>query len=493
MRRLILLAGGWCALLTLLCRGAGAAQADRALLNAPVLFAKRFNYQGLHIYDTFYQWHPGGGIYVLENPADPPEQHRVRAVIDAKTAETLGEGIYFDPSLSYDAKRLLFCFKGAANGSSTICEIGVDGKGLRQITGLNANGNPYKGRGGGHHDVKPCYLPDGRIVFTSTRYSGLVPCANNGVAILHVMNADGSDIHTISVNNVTEFDPCVLPDGRILFGRWEYVDRNALVIQSLWTVLPDGRNETALFANNMVFPEAVLQAKPVPGNAALVVATFAPHNAPPRGTIAMVDMRVGKNDPAAIFNFESPGSPTQDRGNSCDPWALNENVVLYSGQSGASPFNALMLIDRAGKRVVVHGDPAVDLHNPIVLAPRPLPRVNLDMTDRTKAAGQFFVNDVYVSMPTVKRGTVKWLRVAEETSRVSESPGGSWMNQTFMISAAMAWSAKIYHGIVPVEPDGSVFFEAPAGRALYFQLLDQDYRLVRGMRTFIQAVPGTER
>ncbi len=511
MRRLILLAGGWCVLLTLWCRAAETVQADRALLNAPVLFVKRFNYQGLHIYDTFYQWRPGGGIYVLENPADPPEQHRVRAVIDPKTPETLGEGIYFDPSLAYDAKRLLFCFKGSAQGNSVIYEIGVDGKGLRQVTNLDKNGNPYKGSGGGHHDVKPCYLPDGRIVFTSTRYSGLVPCANNGVAILHVMNADGSDIHTISVNNVTEFDPSVLPDGRILFGRWEYVDRNALVIQSLWTVLPDGRNETALYANNMVFPEAVLQAKPVPGNDALVVATFAPHNAPPRGTIAMIDTRVGKNDPAAIINFETPEKPTFNCGDSCDPWALNENVVLHSGvpQTPDAPsipveapgfrtrnnpkLNALMLIDRSGKRAAVHSDPAIDLHNPIPLVPRPLPRVNIDMTDRTKTTGQFFVNDVYASMPTVKRGTVKWLRVLEETSRVTESPGGSWMNQTFMISAAMAWSAKIYHGVVPVEPDGSVFFEAPSGRALYFQLLDQDYRLVRGMRTFIQAVPGTTR
>jgi len=51
--------------------------ADRSLLDFPILFAKRFNYQWLHIYDTFYQWRPGGGIYVLENPADPPEQHRV--------------------------------------------------------------------------------------------------------------------------------------------------------------------------------------------------------------------------------------------------------------------------------------------------------------------------------------------------------------------------------------------------------------------------------
>ena len=286
-----------------LCQGEGgtpsAQVADRTLLNAPVLFTKRFNYQSLHIYDTFYQWHPGGGLYVLENPAEPQEKHRIRTIIDASTKNTLGEGMYFDPSLSYDAKKLLFCFKGQHTGNSIIYEINVDGTGLRQVTNLDHNGNPYKGSGGGHHDVKPCYLPDGRIIFTSTRYSGLVPCANNGVAILHVMNADGSDIHTISVNNVTEFDPCVMPDGRIIFGRWEYVDRNALVIQSLWTILPDGRNETALFANNMVFPEAVLQAKPVPGDDALVVASFTPHNAPPRGTIAMIDTRVGKNDPAA--------------------------------------------------------------------------------------------------------------------------------------------------------------------------------------------------
>lgn len=486
-------------------------RAEREALAGPVLFVKRFNYQGLHIYDTFYQWRPGGGIYVLENPADAPERHRVRAVIDAATPETLGEGIYSDPSLSYDARRLLFCFKGSEQGDTVIYEIGVDGRGLRQVTGRGAGGSPYRGSGGGHHDVKPCYLPDGRIVFTSTRYSGLVPCANNGVAILHVMNADGSGVRAISVNNVTEFDPCVLPDGRIMFGRWEYIDRNALVIQSLWTVLPDGRNESELFANNMVFPEAVLQAKPVPGNGALVAAAFTPHNAPPRGTIAMIDTRVGKNDPAAIFNFESPDRPTHDRGESCDPWPLSEQVVLYSGvppeadapaveretpgfrKRSNVKLNALMLIDRGGRRVVVHSDPAIDLHNPIPLAPRPPPRVSVDMTDRTQRTGRFFVNDVYVSMPEVRRGTVKWLRVVEETSRVSASPGGTWMNQTFSVSAALAWSAKVFHGVVPVEADGSVYFEAPSGRALYFQLLDGDYRLVRGMRTFIQAVPGTTR
>ncbi|MDR0328949.1 MAG: hypothetical protein LBI05_11705, partial [Planctomycetaceae bacterium] len=485
--------------------------ADRSLLDAPILFAKRYNYQGLHIYDSFYQWRPGGGIYVLENPADPPEQHRIRPVIDATTPETLGEGFYFDPSLSWDATKILFCFKGSSHGNSTIYEIGLDGKNLRQITNLDNNGNPYKGSGGGHHDVKPSYLADERIVFCSTRYSGLVPCANNGVTILHIANPDGSDIHTISVNNVTEFDPTQLADGRILFGRWEYIDKNALTIQSLWTVMPDGTNETALYANNMVFPEAVLQAKPVPGTDHLIVGTFAPHNAPPRGTIAVIDTRVGKNDERAIFNFEYPDRPTFDRGDSCDPWALSENVILYSGIPGGDgtpqlpdevaraqvrntpKLNALMLIDRTGEKTVVLSDPNFDLHNPIPLVPREKPHIVADTTNRATITGNFFVYDVYEGMPQVPRGSVKWLRLVEETSRVSESPGGNSMNQTFSISSALAWSPKIYHGIVPVDEDGSVYFEAPAGRALFFQLLDENYRLIRSMRTFVQAAPGTTR
>ncbi len=496
-----------CALVFMCCFAAAAAKiraaetalpltgekAEREMLTFPILFAKQGNYQGIHIYDTFYQWHPGGGIYVLENPADPQESQRVRTVINGESENSLGKGVYFDPTLSYDAKRILFCYKGSPHGNSVIYEIGVDGTGLRQVTNLDKNGNPYEGGGGGHHDVQPAYLPDGRIIFCSTRYSGLVPCANNGVATLHVMNADGTDVHTISVNNVTEFDPAVMPDGRVLFGRWEYVDKNALTIQSLWTVLPDGTNETALYANNMVFPEAILDAKPVPGNPYLVAGTFCPHNAPPRGTVAVVDTRVGKNDPAAITNFETPQTPTHDRGESCEPWPLNENVMLYSGLAPGDALNSLMLIDRAGNRVSVRKDAEMDLHNPIPLLPRAVPPVVADVTDRGKITGDFFVHDVYEGLEGVPRGAVKYLRVLEETSRVSASPGSNGYNQTFSISAALAWSAKIYHGIVPVEADGSVYFTAPSGRALYFQLLDQDYRMVRSMRTFIQAAPGVTR
>ena len=486
-------------------------------LDFPILFSKQHNYQGLHIYDTYYQYRPGGGIYVLENPSAPKEEQVIRAVIDETTPETLGKGVYSSPSLSYDAKRVVFSFKGSANGNTELYEINIDGTGLHKITNFDNGAAPYCGSAAGWHDVQPSYLPDGRIVFTSTRYSGLVPCANNGVAVLFIVNPDGSDLHTISVNNVTEFNPYALDDGRILFGRWEYIDKNALTIQSLWTVFPDGTNETALYANNMVFPEAILQAKQVPGRPELIVGTFAAHNGPPRGAIAMVDVSVGKDDESAIYNFEYPDCPTFDRGQSCDPWPLSEDVVLYSGMISdplpteiptdpnqperigavlpqpAGQYNSLLLIDRSGKRVEILHDDAIDLHSPIPVVPRVVPRIASDTVNREEKVGRFFINDVYKGLNGVERGAVKWLRVVEETSRITGSPGNNGLNQTFSVSAALAWSPKIYLGITPVKEDGSAYFEVPSGRAVYFQLLDKDYRLVRSMRTFIQAAPGVTR
>ncbi|MCH5376668.1 MAG: hypothetical protein JJ992_22110, partial [Planctomycetes bacterium] len=296
------------------------------LLDAPLLFTKRHSYSGIHIYDTYYKWPPGGGgIYVLENPSAPRDQWKIRPVIDPTTPETLGVGVYDDPELSWDATKILFTFKGEPSGNTSIYEIGIDGRGLRQVSDPTCACECYHGSHGGQHDVYPAYLPDGRIVCLSTRPSGLVPCANSGVAILHVMNADGSDLHPISVNNVNEFDPAILPDGRILFGRWEYVDKNALTIQSLWSVNPDGTQETSVFANNMVFPEAVLDARPVPGTH-LIVGTFAKHNSTPRGSIALVDPRLGKNGIEPIVNLEHPENPTCDTGDSCEPWPVTSDA-----------------------------------------------------------------------------------------------------------------------------------------------------------------------
>ncbi|MFA6561113.1 MAG: LamG-like jellyroll fold domain-containing protein [Verrucomicrobiia bacterium] len=466
----------------------------RSQLDAPLLFVKRHSYTGIHIYDTYYKWPPGGGgIYVLENPSAPREQWRIRPLVDETTPGTPGHGVYTHPDLSWDAKKVLFCHKGDANGNTCIYEVNMDGTGLRRVTDPTPACAIYKGAKSGQHDIAPAYLPDGRIVFLSTRPSGLVPCANEGVSILHVMNADGSDMHSISVNNVNEFDPSILPDGRILFGRWEYVDKNALTIQSLWTMNPDGTQETALYANNMVFPESILDARAVPGSH-LVVGTLAKHNSTPRGSIGFIDPLIGKNDPKAITNLEHPDDPTFDKGDSCEPWPLSENLVLFSGRPAGQKRNALEMMDRAGHRIVLMSDKDICLHSPMLVKPRPVPKVIADSTDRKAKTGRFFVQDIYQGLPGVKRGEIKSLRVIEETSRISGRDGGTQpYNQTFLVSAALAFSVKNFLGVVPVNEDGSVYFEVPAGRAVYFQALDGDGRLVHSMRTFVQAAPGTTR
>ena len=91
------------------------------LLDAPLLFVKRHSYSGIHIYDTYYKWPPGGGgIYVLENPRAPKSEWKIWPVMDSTTPGTLGNGVYTHPELSWDAKKLLFCYKGSPEASTCI-------------------------------------------------------------------------------------------------------------------------------------------------------------------------------------------------------------------------------------------------------------------------------------------------------------------------------------------------------------------------------------
>ena len=459
------------------------AKAHLAMLDAPLLFVKHHPYFAAHIYDDYYTWRPGGGIYVLENPHDPTSGRKVRAVIDPATKPTLGGGVYRDAELAWDATKLVFAYKGAQGDWTSLYEIGVDGRGLKRLT-----------KPEGYHDITPCYLPDGRVVFTSTRPRGRVPCFNSGVDTLHVMNADGTGIRGISANNVTEFDPAVLPDGRILYGRWEYLDKTALYMQSLWTILPDGTGETSLFANNLAKPTAVLDARPVPGTT-LVVASLTPHNGQAVGAIGIIDASLGKNNLDAVTNLTPEYPVKMDQGlhvGPCDPWALSADDVLMSNNAIAG-HGIIELVDRFGHRELVHCDPALSCFAPQLVKAQ-APPLEVAPAPPKAEPGRFLVLDVYQGLDGVERGEIKRLRVVEETSRVTEvPPGGRWWNQAFLNSWQGAYVVKNFLGTVPVHADGSAWFEAPPGRALYLEALDADGRELQRMRTFVQAVPGTTR
>jgi hypothetical protein len=112
------------------------------------------------------------------------------------------------------------------------------------------------------NDVAPHYLPDGRIVFSSTRqrqskavlidegkpqFAAQDEDRNEHAYVLHVMNADGSGIRQISFNQSHDLDPSVLDDGRIVFSRWENASGSSI---HLYTVNPDGSGLELLYGAN---------------------------------------------------------------------------------------------------------------------------------------------------------------------------------------------------------------------------------------------------
>ncbi|MGE0624887.1 MAG: hypothetical protein AB7I04_12275 [Pseudomonadales bacterium] len=109
-------------------------------------------------------------------------------------------------------------------------------------------------------DVAPRFLPDDRIVFSSTRqrrskavlldegkpqFAAFDEDRDDEAFLLHVMNDDGTDIHQITFNQSSDLDPAVLGDGRVVFSRWDNVNNISRI--SLYSVNPDGTNLQLLY------------------------------------------------------------------------------------------------------------------------------------------------------------------------------------------------------------------------------------------------------
>jgi mono/diheme cytochrome c family protein len=151
------------------------------------------------------------------------------------------------------------------------------------------------------------------------------------------------------------------------------------------------------------------------------------------------------------------------------------------------------LISRYGMRAVIHKEPDISCYSPMLVKPHPRPPV-IPSALRPGEPATFLVRDIYQGMKGVQHGEVKWLRVIETTARISGlPPGGRWWNQAFLVSWQGAYDIKNFLGVVPVAEDGSAYFEAPPAKALYFQALDKDGKLVQSMRTYVQAAPGVTR
>ncbi|NQT17127.1 MAG: hypothetical protein HQ582_30520, partial [Planctomycetes bacterium] len=208
-----------------------------------------------------------------------------------------------------------------------------------------------------------------------------------------------------------------------------------------------------------------------------------------------IDTAKDKNDLGAVFNFTPEYPVEMDQGlraGPCDPWPLSKDDVLMSNNALAA-HGVIELLDRWGNRELVHCDPAISCYAPMLVEPRAKPH-QVRPEDESNEPGRFLVVDVYRGLEGVERGTIKRLRILEETARTSGlPPGGRWWNQAFLISWQGGYVVKNILGTVPVHEDGSAYFEVPPGRAVYFEALDAEGREIQRMRTFVQSAAGTTR
>jgi hypothetical protein len=432
-------------------------------------------------------------------------------VLDAATGTTrvlldVPQGIARDPIVHFDGRRILFSMRRDAHDDYHLYEIDSDGRNLRQLT--------FAPR---VSDIQPVYLPDGSILFSSTRTPKYIHCQRHLMASLFLMDGDGANIHQIGYNTLFEGRSSLLPDGRVLYSRWEYVDKHFSSAYGLWTTNPDGTNQSLLYGNLSWQPGAMLDARAVPGSRQIVCIFGSVHDHE-WGAMVLTDPAQGNDGPQTWVRTW----PADVRARLAQ-WNVVGRVGSYDSFVGLSPKYAMpcplsdkyflcsrtldaqsqemgiFLVDVFGNELLLHREPP-GCFQPMPLSPRPRPPVIPDRIDPKSESGTFYVADVYQggAMVGVRRGAVKTLRIVEVPPKLTYPPNGvgDWTAPGDGEShhpTAVCWNhynSKRVLGTVPVEADGSAYFEVPARRFVYFQLLDENGMMIQSMRSGTSLLPG---
>ena len=508
-----------------------------------VLFAKHHPLQPSHNYSEHLDslFASGGGVYVLQVPRDTdgrldPARAEVVTLFDGSA------GIVRHPMSDFDAQTIYFAYrpdKPEVEGWQSywhLMSVRADGTGLRQLTR------------GPFHDFDPVPLPDGGLGFMSTRCAGRYLCWEPQAYVLYRMQPDGTGLRRLSYANISEWDPVVMRDGRILWTRSEYLDKGADFGHTLWAIHPDGTHPELIFGNNT--PYCYGHAREVPGSQELVC-TLISHG-DHQGPIALINPGQGLFDTAAITSMTPDTRPQYQMDRSHhetfrDPEAISRDHFLVSHNPGRQSHWGLYVIDRFGNRELLYLDPMISSKRPSLLRAIPRPPVLPETHDPNlaqKGLGQFMVQDVYEGLGSaVARGQAKYLQVSQEMpSPLQTLVNGEYRNshssfqdfyatpihlvngpsQTYVTRTANAlqphafrqgsatpspngmatvterngwpsYVAKAIIGTARIAEDGSVNFIAPAGKVLYFHLLDENFNELQRMRSVIQLQPGEQR
>jgi hypothetical protein len=501
-----------------------------------ILFVKRRTYHSSHFYTDFIDGCSrfGGNLCVLDLRTG-----KVRDLIPE-----MAEGIFGRFDLHFTAKKVVFGWKKAKKEGFRIYEIDIDPvRGVptgrpRQLTRpppdeaqrIKKYDNSFLGDTGRMYvhqtdDMHPCYLPDGGIAFVSTRCEFGTLCDAPDVlatAVMYRMDGDGKKIEKLTNSPVSEFSPSMMEDGRILYTRWEYVDKGQLGVKCLWAMRPDGSGSIEIYGNDITFPPTFLHGRQVPGEPNLIVFLGTPHFPQSGiGTVLRFDTNLDTRSPKSMTYLtphvdirQEPGWnhlvngrwTMHDRGPLyMDPYPLSRSFLFVSynpDKEWSHPYAyGLYVLTESGCHELIHKEARTSCWQPIPLRPRKTPPViagALDPRLAKKGLAVCVVQDVHRGLPGIKPGEVKYLRVMEQVPRPWDArrfwdPESEHNSHTNLVSAGTALSVKAMWGIVPIEKDGSAHFYVPADRNIYFQALDENYLELQRERTYINYRPGERR
>lgn len=412
-------------------------------------------------------------------------------------------GCIRDPDVSADGTKCVFSYKTKKNDDFHIYEMELTSGNYeyRQLT-----------FGSGVADFECMYLPNGEILFSSSRAVQTVDCWKTPVSNIYKMSADGKNIIRLGYDQVHTTYPTLTEDGRVIYTRWDYNDRTQMWIQSLFQMNPDGTNQTELYGNNSNFPTTLTHTRQVPGEASLYVSIATGHHTYQAGKLCLVNVSTNRDGAASItFPFRDG-----DKNNNVDaygqsgamyqyPYALSSTqfLVSYAPNGWASdraktPFGIWLMESGSNEKIeIIQGDASYPSAQIVPVKTREM-FVRPSMVDYSKNTGTYYIGDVYVgeAVQGVERGTVKQIRVVALDYRpyavgaTVASESGSSDPYTPIATGNGAWDVKVVLGVATVYEDGSAMFSVPSETPVYFQLLDKDGNMIQTMRSWSTLMPN---
>ncbi|MCF7954366.1 MAG: discoidin domain-containing protein [Phycisphaerae bacterium] len=447
---------------------------------------------------------PGPGLTLLTDWKTSPKT-------DVFLKGKLPDGSVRNPDLHFAAEKVVFAFcdyTRAGQRRFFLYEAALDGSFVRQITGTKRD--PFKTAGDRAtvfiEDSDPAYLPDGDILFISTRCQSYGRCHGgryNPAWVLHRCDANGESIKQISFNNENEYEPSVLNDGRLAFTRWEYTNRHEMLFHMLWSCRPDGTDVSNYYGADTITPMMVVEASAIPGTHK-IVATAQGHHSYNTGTTIIIDKNKGENgeEPLTHLTPETPYSESQGwpEPHFSHPYAINEDIYLVSraghpvhkqGQTPPVNDRAIYLIDSLGGREFIYENPEVASFSPIAVRKRVRPPILPSMLpENAPDYGTLFVQNAYLTRNDPE-GLIKPDMIS--AIRVNELGVQPRARRPALSATVNVELPKKVLGTVDVDEDGSAFFRVPAGVALQMQTLDKNGMALLTEMSFFYLMPGEKR